>query len=129
MRQAGFPVTDDNLLTRVDYDALADSILKRDVTALFCCNDKLAIEMIEKLTDRRVRIPQDVSIMGFDDWDHSSNLSIGLSTVRQDFEEIGRNAANLLHQVILGKTHGRNTKILSGVSLVIRESTCENPYA
>ncbi|WP_433941089.1 GntR family transcriptional regulator [Paenibacillus lautus] len=129
MRQAGFPVTDDNLLTRVDYDALADSILKRNVTALFCCNDKLAIEMIEKLTDRGVKIPQDVSIMGFDDWDHAGNLSIGLSTVRQDFEEIGRNAANLLHQVIQGKTHGRNTKILSGVSLVIRESTCENPYA
>lgn len=129
MRQAGLPVTDDNLLTRVDYDALAGSILKREVTALFCCNDKLAIETIGQLTARGIKIPQDVSIMGFDDWDHSSSLSIGLSTVRQAFEEIGRNAANLLINVIQGKTHGGNTKILSGVSLVIRESTCENPYA
>ncbi|MFF2019764.1 GntR family transcriptional regulator [Paenibacillus sp. NPDC058177] len=129
MRQAGLPVTDDHLLTHMDYDLLAGSILKRDITALFCSNDKLAIEMIEQLTNRGVNIPQDVSIMGFDDWDHSSNLSLGLSTVRQNFEEIGRNAANLLHQVIQGKTYGGNTKILSGVSLVLRESTCENPYA
>ncbi|WP_410771320.1 GntR family transcriptional regulator [Fontibacillus sp. BL9] len=129
MRQAGLPVTDDDLLTRIDYDALADSIFKRDVTALFCSNDKLAIEIIGQLTGRGVKIPQDVSVMGFDDWDHAGNLSIGLSTVRQDFEEIGRNAANLLNQVIQGKTHGGNTKILSGVSLVLRDSTCENPYA
>lgn len=129
MRQAGLPVTDDDLLTRIDYDALADRIEKREVTALFCSNDKLAMEIIRQLTGRGLKIPQDVSVMGFDDWDHSGNLSIGLSTVRQNFEEIGRNAANLLNQVIQGKTHGGNTKILSGVSLVIRESTCENPYA
>lgn len=128
MRQAGLPVTDDDLLTRINYDVLVDSIFKRDVTALFCSNDKLAIEIIGQLTGRGVKIPQDVSVMGFDDWDHAGNLSIGLSTVRQNFEEIGRNAANLLNQVIQGKTHGGNTKILSGVSLVIRESTCENPY-
>ncbi|WP_339819294.1 GntR family transcriptional regulator [Paenibacillus sp. FSL R7-0216] len=129
MRQAGLPVTDDNLLTDIDYDQLTDSIRKREVTALFCSNDKLAIEIIGQLSSRGINIPQNVSIMGFDDWDHSDNLSIGLSTIRQDFEEIGRNAANLLHQVIQGNTHGNNTKILSGVSLVIRESTCENPYA
>lgn len=129
MRQAGLPVTDEHLLTNVDYDALTDSILNRDITALFCSNDKLAIETIEQLTSRGVKIPQDVSIMGFDDWDHAGNLSIGLSTVRQDFEEIGRNAANLLSHVIQGKPHGGHTKILSGVSLVIRESTCVNPFA
>ncbi|MGP0585316.1 GntR family transcriptional regulator [Paenibacillus timonensis] len=129
MRQAGLTVTDEDLLTRIDYDGLADSILKREVTALFCSNDKIAIEIIGQLTGRGLIIPQDVSIIGFDDWDHSSNLSIGLSTVRQNFEEIGRNAANLLNQVIRGKTHSSNTKILSGVTLVIRESTSENPYA
>lgn len=129
MRQAGLPVEGDHLLTRIDYDALSGSVMKRDITALFCSNDKLAVETIEQLTRRGVNIPQDVSVMGFDDWDHAGNLSVGLSTVRQDFEEIGRNAANLLNQVIQGQTHGGSTKILSGVSLVLRESTCENPYA
>ncbi|GIP30330.1 DNA-binding transcriptional regulator CytR [Paenibacillus sp. J23TS9] len=129
MRQAGLPVEGDHLLTRIDYDALSGSVMKRDITALFCSNDKLAVETIEQLTGRGVNIPQDVSVMGFDDWDHAGNLSVGLSTVRQDFEEIGRNAANLLNQVIQGQTHGGSTKILSGVSLVLRESTCENPYA
>lgn len=128
MRQAGLPVTEDSLLASINYDELTDSILKHEVTALFCCNDKLAMKIIEELLDHGIKIPQDVSVIGFDDWDNSNNLLIGLSTVRQNFEEIGSNAANLLINAIQGKIHGNNTKILSGVSLVIRESTCENPY-
>ena len=129
MRQSGLPVTNESLLTSINYDALTDSILKHDVTALFCSNDKLAIKIMKQLLARGVKIPQDVSIMGFDDWDNSHNLSIELSTVRQVFEEIGSNATNLLINAIQGKIQGGNTKVLSGVSLVIRESTSENPYA
>jgi GntR family transcriptional regulator of arabinose operon len=129
MRQAGIPITEANLLNNIDYDALAESILRHDITAMFCCNDKLAIKIMKQLLDRGLRIPQDVSIMGFDDWDSSHDMSIQLSTVKQVFEEIGSHAANLLVNAIQGKFQGGNTKILSGVSLVIRDSTCENPYA
>jgi DNA-binding LacI/PurR family transcriptional regulator len=129
MRQAGLPVTDDNLLTNINYDVLATSIRKHEVTALVCSNDKLAMMIMKQLSDRGIKIPQDVSIMGFDDWDNSHNLSIGLSTVRQAIEEIGSNAANLVINAIQGRVQGGNTKVLSGVSLVIRESTCENSYA
>ncbi len=129
MRQAGLPVTGDNLLTQINFDELTKSILKRDVTAIFCCNDKLAMKIMKQLLICGIKVPQDVSIMGFDDWDKSNDLPIKLSTVRQIFEEIGNNAANLLINAILGKIYGGNTKVLSGVSLVLRESTCENPYA
>ncbi|BCJ98010.1 GntR family transcriptional regulator [Anaerocolumna chitinilytica] len=129
MRHAGLPVNDDNLLTSINYDSLAESILRHDITALFCSNDKLAVKVMKQLHERGIRIPQDVSIMGFDDWDNSRDLPVALSTVKQVFEEIGINAANLLINAILGKIQGGNTKVLSGVSLVMRDSTSENPYS
>ena len=129
MRQAGFSVDDDNLLIDINYDSLADSILKHDVTALFCSNDKLAVKIMKQLLSRDIKIPQDVSIVGFDDWDNSRDLPIALTTVKQVFEDIGQNAANLLINAILGKIQGGNVKILSGVSLVIRDSTSVNQYA
>lgn len=126
MRQAGLSVTDDSLLTSIDYDILSDSIKRRDLTALVCSNDKIAIRIIDKLLERGIKIPEEVSIIGFDDWDNSSSLSLGLSTVRQDFEDIGRNAANLLINVIQGNIIGGNTKVSTGISLILRKSTCEN---
>ncbi|MDF2842548.1 MAG: GntR family transcriptional regulator [Herbinix sp.] len=129
MRQAGLEVTKDNFLVNIDYDLLKKQILDRDITALFCCNDRLAIKIIQNLTERSVRIPQDVSIIGFDDWDSAHNTSIGLTTVRQNFNEIGANATHLLMSAIQGKVQGNNTKLLSGVSLIIRDSIGTNPYA
>jgi GntR family transcriptional regulator, arabinose operon transcriptional repressor len=129
MRQAGLEVNQDNCIVNVDYDLLKKQILNHDVTALFCCNDRLAIKVTQNLTEQGIRIPQDVSIIGFDDWDSEQNTAIGLTTVRQNFNEIGANAAHLLLSAIQGKIQGNNTKLLSGVSLVIRDSICINPYA
>ncbi len=129
MRQAGLEVTQEDLLINIDYDLLKKQILDREVTALFCCNDRIAIKIIQNLLERGVRIPQDISVIGFDDWDYVQNTTIGLTTVRQNFNEIGANAAHLLIHAIQGKIRGGNTKMLTGVSLVIRESVCQNPYA
>ncbi|MDF2543957.1 MAG: GntR family transcriptional regulator [Herbinix sp.] len=129
MRQAGLDVNQENLLVNIDFNLLKRQILDREITALFCCNDRLAIKIMQNLIDQGVRIPQDVSIIGFDDWDNAQNTSIGLSTVRQNFNEIGSYAALLLINAIQGKLQNNNTKMLSGVSLITRESICENPYA
>lgn len=129
MRQAGLEVTPENLLSNIDYDLLKKQILDREVTALLCCNDRIAVKIIQNLLERGIKIPQDVSIIGFDDWDYGQNTSIGLSTVRQNFNEIGANAAHLLINAIQGKIHGNNTKMLTGVSLIVRDSICQNPYA
>jgi DNA-binding LacI/PurR family transcriptional regulator len=129
MRQAGLPVTDENILTNINYDILAEKIRNHDITALFCSNDKLAINIAKQLFDRGIKIPQELSIMGFDDWDNSHGLPIELSTIRQAFEEIGSNAANLLINAIQKRIQGGNTKVLSGVTLISRDSTSENPYA
>lgn len=70
MRQAGFETNQDNLLLNIDYGQLKEQILKQETTAIFCCNDKLALKVINTLTELGIRVPHDVSIMGFDDWDH-----------------------------------------------------------
>lgn len=126
MWQAGLPITSENLICDLDYEVLSKSILSRETTALFCCNDRLAIKVIKGLQKYKIRIPQDVSIIGFDDWENSQCAQYGLSTVRQDFQQIGSNAANLLINVIQGKFKEQNIKILSNAQVIIRESICEN---
>ncbi len=131
MRQANLTVSNDNLLkdTDIDYDDLAADILARRTTAIVCCNDKLALKMITNLTARSIRIPQDVSIFGFDDWSGSQQSCVSLSTLRQDFEEEGVNAAILLINSIQGRFKNHDTRLLSGARLILRDSICENPYA
>ncbi|WZL78986.1 substrate-binding domain-containing protein [Eubacteriales bacterium mix99] len=129
MRAHNLDVSADNLLIDIDYDDLKQKIISHEVTALFCVNDRLALKIMSRLTELGVRIPEDVSIIGFDDWDNARNKTSGLSTVRQYFNEIGSNAAYLLISAIQGQLQGRNVKMLAGVTLVERDSVIENPYA
>ncbi len=126
MRQAGLAVSDDSLLLDVDYDDLARQIRVREVTAIFCCNDRHAVQMMERLRERGVAIPQDVSIMGFDDWRASPTVDQELTTVLQDFNKIGQNAAYLLFSLLQGKLAEEPIKLLTTPSLVIRSSVQEN---
>ena len=63
MRQAGLSAPAEGLLTDIDYDTLAKDILARKITAIVCCNDKLALKAISRLTERGIRIPQDLSVL------------------------------------------------------------------
>ncbi len=129
MRQAGLEITKENLLTDINYDMLANDILAHNTTAIFCCNDRLALKMIENLIKRGIRIPQDVSIFGFDDWSGSQQSAVSISTLKQDFEEEGGNAAILLINAMKGHFKSNDTRLLSGAQLILRESVCKNPYA
>ncbi len=66
------------------------------VTAVFCVNDMLALGALVQANDQELRVPQDVSIMGYDDVDFASALSAPLTTIRQPAYEIGKAAARLL---------------------------------
>ena len=75
----------------------------RDYTALFCCSDIYAIMMMAALKDRGFRIPEDISIIGFDDNLYSRICTPRLTTVHQDAAEKGRVAAGILFDLIRGK--------------------------
>ncbi len=85
------------------------------------CNDKLAIKVIQRLKEAGVRIPEDVSIMGFDDWAGHSQ-PIGLTTIRQNFLDLGQAAGHLLIGVMNGSLSCDPLKVLTGVSVVMRDT-------
>lgn len=70
------------------------------VTALVCTTDVLAIGAIAEARDLGLRVPQDLSIAGFDDLEFASYLDPALTTVRVPTEEIGRHAADLLLELM-----------------------------
>ena len=76
----------------------AGTRLARDpsVTAVFAANDQTALGVIRGLHDAGRRVPQDVSVVGFDDTPESGYFLPPLTTMRQDFGEVGRRSVELL---------------------------------
>jgi len=67
-----------------------------DLTAVFCGNDTMALGVIRALVERGFRVPGDVSVVGFDDVPEAGYYLPPLTTVRQDFGEVGRQALSAL---------------------------------
>ena len=95
-----------------------------EVTALVCVNDRTAVDCLGKLAQSGISVPEDVSIIGFDDWEPARYTQPALTTIRQDFPEIGCQAAKLLWNSARHKGRGVKT-VLQSVSLVVRESTAQ----
>ena len=70
-------------------------------TAIFSANDQMALGLIHALAQSGIRVPQDVSIVGFDDIPEAEHFSPPLTTIRQDFAELGRTVMSTLLELIL----------------------------
>jgi DNA-binding LacI/PurR family transcriptional regulator len=66
------------------------------VTAVFCANDHMALGLLRALSEQGRRVPEDVSVIGFDDIPEAGYFLPPLTTVRQDFGELGRRALDTL---------------------------------
>lgn len=73
-------------------------------TAFLCFSDLMAMGAMKAIKEAGLRIPEDISITGFDDLVFSSYTQPALTTIRQDFVEIGRTAAQLLQDLKEQKT-------------------------
>jgi LacI family transcriptional regulator len=93
----------------------------RKFTAIFAANDECAYGAHLALHRRGIRVPRDVSLVGFDDLPGSSYTIPPLTTVRQPLEEIGRRVAHSMLDLL----HGRkpSTEDMPEVELVIRDTT------
>ncbi|WP_309119300.1 GntR family transcriptional regulator [Paenibacillus sp.] len=105
----------------LDYAALSRRIQDGELTALFCANDKRALEVLEQLAVRGIQIPEQLSLMGFDDFESSKFARVALSTVKQYFEVLGYESAKLLFEITVGSSYG-NKKVMLPTSLVIRDT-------
>ena len=72
-------------------------------TAVFAANDQLALGLLRAFAEAGVRVPGDVSVVGFDDVDGSAHFSPPLTTVRQEFGPLGRRCVELLLASIAGE--------------------------
>jgi LacI family transcriptional regulator len=98
--------------------------LKPRPTAIFASNDVMAFGAMEAARDLGLRIPDDVSIVGFDDVPQAESVHPPLTTVRQPLREMGRAAARLLVKRINGDGD-LITRIQLPTSLTVRQSCSE----
>jgi DNA-binding LacI/PurR family transcriptional regulator len=93
-------------------------------TALFCFNDISALGAIRALREAGLRVPQDVSVVGFDDIQAAAFQNPGLTTVRQPLRKMGLIAAQtVLNRIQLGTTVGHPDQITVEAELIVRAST------
>ncbi len=96
---------------------------KRRPTAVFCYNDMSALGVMEQAEAAGLSIPQNLSIVGFDDLFFAGQLRPPLTSVRQPKKEIGRRAMEHLLALLRGEQSG-GTTLIKG-ELVVRGSTAE----
>lgn len=99
-----------------------DALARRDVSLVVCVNDLIAMTALSALRQMRIRVPEDMSVMGFDDMQWSGWPLLNLTTVRQPLGQLGRDAVDLLVRRLDAPDAGISNITLP-VSLVERGST------
>jgi LacI family transcriptional regulator, repressor for deo operon, udp, cdd, tsx, nupC, and nupG len=90
-------------------------------TAVFCANDEMAIGLIRGLASARLRVPDDISVAGFDDIEFAEMSGPPLTTIRQPRRALGRNGAAALLELLHGHTPLPRIRLAS--ELIVRAST------
>lgn len=90
---------------------------------IFAANDLLAMGLVTSLTERGVRVPQDIAVIGYDDAEISATAKVPLTTIRQPAVDIGtRAAAILVNEIENGPGH-KHEKTIFTPELTVRAST------
>jgi len=93
----------------------------RSMTAIFVANDQMALGVLRAFNEAGVKVPDDISVVGFDDQPESAYFIPPLTTVAQDFEELGQRCIDLLLDRIEGEATG--TAATVAPRLVVRSTT------
>jgi LacI family transcriptional regulator len=96
--------------------------LSEPPTAIFAFNDNMAIGAMQEARARAVRVPEDLSIVGFDDLEEAAIVTPALTTIRQPLAEMGRIAVSLLMR-LLENQRLEALHVELGTRLVVRDST------
>jgi LacI family transcriptional regulator len=96
--------------------------LTQPPTAIFAFNDNMAIGTVQAARERGLRVPEDLSVVGFDDLEEAALVTPALTTVRQPLAEMGRMAVSLLLR-LLDKQRVEAMRVELATRLVLRDST------
>jgi LacI family transcriptional regulator len=106
------------------YSAIKKLLNKtNDFTAIFACNDAMALGVLQYLKEKGVSVPGDKSLIGFDDVESDLSLDPPLTTMKVPKVEMGIEATKLMLEILRKKSNGLR-KILIPTELVVRKSTC-----
>ena len=124
MESRGLPVRED-LIAHGDYTAdcankFVGYFIDKGATAIVCASDLIAHGVIRELYRKGIRVPDDISVVGFDDLPLASYTTPALTTIRQDRLAIGKNVCLMMEQIMNGNTINR---LLLMPELIVREST------
>jgi LacI family transcriptional regulator len=99
----------------------------RDFTAIFCFNDISAIGVVRAIYDAGLSVPEDVSVVGFDDIISAAYHKPSLTTVRQPLRRMGSEGARILLDLIDEPKQQQPTEVVVEPELIVRESTGKAP--
>lgn len=103
------------------YYAGLELLRYRDFTAVFCGNDQMALGFLHACRESGLDVPGDISVVGFDDIPEAAHFAPPLTTVRQNFAEIGRRSIELLLGELQGDTDLSHEPVRP--ELIVRRST------
>jgi len=116
------PVLHGDWSARAGHELGRDLAANPDVTAVFVANDQMALGLLRALHEAGRRIPGDISVVGFDDIPEAEYFTPPLTTVRQNFNEMGRRSLLLLlEQIESGVREARRETVAP--ELIVRAST------
>lgn len=104
------------------YDYTKENSLDPSITAVFCGNDLIALGVIKGLKEKGIQVPEEVSVVGFDDIFLSNINSPGLTTIRQPSYKLGFVTVQRLIDILEGVEHPE-FQLNIPLQLIIREST------
>jgi len=107
--------------SRSGYESSRVMLRESRPTAVFAANDQMALGLLRALHEAGLRVPEDVSVVGFDDLPESGYFAPPLTTVRQDFRELGQRTMALVLRVLAGELDA--SVPLVEPQLVVRSST------
>ncbi len=117
-------VREGDFLTPGGKECAMSLLTEEHPTAIFACNDLQALGVYEAARQLGIRIPEDLSVVGFDDLQMTEIVSPPLTTVRQPLEEMGSTATEMIINFDKRMPHAIQSRILP-TTLVRRKSTRE----
>ena len=119
------PVASGNFLFDGGYQAAGQLLDSGETfTAIFCANDHTALGALRALNEHKLQVPEDISLVGFDDESFACYLNPPLTTVRQDFHALGEQAVKYLIEMIENPETPVHQRVLYS-QLIVRQSTRE----
>jgi len=120
------PVLVGDWSARSGYEQAERIVASGEATAVFAANDHMALGALRAFAEAGLRVPEDISVVGFDDVPEAAYFTPPLTTVRADFAALGRRSLTHLLEVLEGSADDHDGVVLPA-ELIVRDSTGPAP--